>query len=266
MYFDERKLLPEAVDTLVKCPISTVHPYALMLGPVYVFMKLNQKFVSVKAPLDFFTPEELEKLSKYEEFYMPKIVRNSVRFQTAAKIVRSLLGAQDLTPYELSDEVLKVTAKLWGKEISIEPFFMAVFTHELCGEIFPEVMIQAREKTVALHDWGLLLSGAVVFLLVTNGFWSYEELIQIRNKVYSETVNGNKWTEASSEQEILIVTANRWMQNARAITLDKIETSNEEWTRKLATRLKRVKKQFSSKAEKAPSIYGEDGFIESGAA
>jgi len=69
MDFRQRKLPKEAAINLRISPIASVKPYALMIAPVYVFMRVNEKFVSVKAPLDFFTPEELERLKSFESFF-----------------------------------------------------------------------------------------------------------------------------------------------------------------------------------------------------
>jgi len=44
MLFDEKRLQMESATQLIQCPIHTVEPFALMLAPVYVLMKLNQKF------------------------------------------------------------------------------------------------------------------------------------------------------------------------------------------------------------------------------
>ncbi len=91
MLFDEKKLTVEAMPDLLQCPVSSVEPYAPMLAPIYVYMKLNEKLVSVKAPLDFFVPDELNSLKRYEVFYIPKFVQSTSRFQTAAKVVKNLI-------------------------------------------------------------------------------------------------------------------------------------------------------------------------------
>ena len=56
MDFSRKKLPPDAAEKMRNCPIHSVQPYALMIAPAYVYMKVNKKFVAVKAPLDFFTP------------------------------------------------------------------------------------------------------------------------------------------------------------------------------------------------------------------
>src|SRR3990167_7937356 len=91
MQFTQRKLPPEAVYTLRVSPIDSVEPYALTLAPMNVFLKRNEKFVSVKAPLDFFVPEELEKLRPLGNFFIPDFVDKVVPFRKAARSVAALL-------------------------------------------------------------------------------------------------------------------------------------------------------------------------------
>ena len=59
MDFRSKKLPPEAADQLRACPVESVKPYVAMPAPVYIYLRANAKFVSVKGPLDFFTPDEL---------------------------------------------------------------------------------------------------------------------------------------------------------------------------------------------------------------
>src|SRR5687767_11667820 len=104
MEFTHRKLPAEAYKELRICKVATMAPFALMLAPVYVFMKLNKKFVSVKAPLDFFTPEELERLAPSVILFVPKFVDAVLPFRDAAHQVRALISlkpeeAQGKEPY-----------------------------------------------------------------------------------------------------------------------------------------------------------------------
>jgi hypothetical protein len=284
MHFEDNKLLPEAVDTLFQCSIESVRPYVLMLAPVYVFMKRNEKFVSVKAPLDFFTSDELEKLKVYGVFYMPKFVKLAVRFETAARLVKNLFSlaasadsdtnnetdpdssAQQRksglppAPFELSNETLKLVGRLWGKELKIEPFFMAVFAHELCGVLNSDLLLQSREKAVMRHDWGLLLSGAFVFVAVQLGYWDLETLIELRNQIYTKTVEGEQWTRPSSLDSEIVCDLSQHLKGKKDLSADDLENFKGEWARRLKARLVRVKKTMARTAESSPSIYGEEGF------
>lgn len=268
MLFDDKKLTPEAIDDLLQCSIESVAPYTLMLAPVYVFMKLNKKFISVKAPLDFFLPEELERLKEYEVFYMPKFVRHSARFQTAARLVKNLLlseaknkNALDITPYEISNESLKVMATLWGKEMQIEPFFMGVFTHELCRPLNRETIVWAREQAVVRHDLGLLLSGAFVFLVIHLGVFDYETLNRLRDEIYEKTVAGEEWKTPKNIYDSIASSIDRYMLVNHAFHMVGLSQIQQEWSQKLLSRLKRIQDDFSRYSQKSPTIFGEDGFV-----
>ena len=268
MLFDDKKLNPEAVEDLLQCPIESIAPFTLMLAPIYVFMKLNQKFVSVKAPLDFFLPDELEKLRKHETFYVPKIIKSSVRYQTAARIIKkiytfndsnsNLLGASS---FEISNEVLKVIGSLWGNEVIVEPFFAAVFAHEFCRPLNSEMILNARETTVVRHDHGLLLSGVFVYVAVHLGWYSYEELNQLRDLIYERTVNGEDWSNATSSYELMINGLNQIIIKSSRIDIDQLKELRLEWSQKLLSRISRIKSEISKYSEKSPSIYGEEGFV-----
>ena len=106
MLFEDKKLQLESVERLIQCPVHSIEPFALMLAPVYILMKLNLKLVSVKAPLDFFTEEELQRLKSHEVFYLPKFVKSSVRFQTAARLIRKIITIQQ---YELSSAPFEIS-------------------------------------------------------------------------------------------------------------------------------------------------------------
>ena len=92
MLFDDRKFDAAQLAEMFSCPISTIEPYSLLLAPAYVYMKRNERVVSVKGPLDFFTPDELERIRGYEMIYFPKFVKSSVQFQTSARLVRKILS------------------------------------------------------------------------------------------------------------------------------------------------------------------------------
>ncbi len=161
MLFEAKKLEVESADELLQCSISTVKPYALMLAPVYVFMKRNEKFVSVKGPLDFFTPEELAAFSSYGAFHLPKTVAELTPFQTAAKLVREMLKETQApfppAPFEVSDELIKVLAPVWGRNIESSPFWSSIFSDELCGPLDSHELLYGRYTSFVLNDLGFLL-------------------------------------------------------------------------------------------------------------
>jgi hypothetical protein len=264
MFFEEKKLGIESISELLQCRVNSVEPYALMLAPVYVYMKLNEKLVSVKAPLDFFTPEELEHLSRYETFYIPKSVQLGSRFQTAAKIVSNLLRfekesssslGKNLEPaiYEVSNEVLLAVIPLWGRGLCIDPFFTAVFADELCGTFPPEKMLESRELTVVRHDLGILLSGLSTFVLLHLGRFDLKQLIDIRFSIYEAIVDRDEnWELPTSEWHLVVRDLKKFVENNEYFSVEALPKISSEWARKLSGRVQRIQK--SPKLRSYPSL------------
>jgi hypothetical protein len=244
MLFEAKKLEVESADELLQCSISTVKPYALMLAPVYVFMKRNEKFVSVKGPLDFFTPEELAAFASYGCFHLPKTVAELTAFQTAAKLAREMLKEAAApfppAPFELSDELIKVLAPIWGKNIEISPFCSSIFSDELCGTLDPQELLYGRDTAIVRHDLGLLLSGLLVFILAHSGAYDLDQLRKIRSETYSRTVRGEDWNSPFYEWEAVNRDLIRWLELRLNLNESEIRKFRSEWSFKLLGRLKRV--------------------------
>jgi hypothetical protein len=260
MQFDEKKLGVEAIDQLLQCHISSVEPYALMLAPIYIFMKLNQKLVSVKAPLDFFTPDELHHLSRYENFYIPKFVQSGSRFQTAAKLVRNLTSSNPTpsklapTSYELSNEVILTLATLWGRDLSIDPFYSAVFADELLGPLDPEKMLAARDLAVTRHDSGILLSGLITFVLLHLGFYDLSLISAIRVEVYESIVERDEnWQSPSSEWQVVARDLKQVVAQYLCLNTYGLKEIHSEWAHKLLGRISRISTFANLKAY--PSVH-----------
>jgi len=264
MLFDDKKLQIESISDLIQCPVHSVEPYALMLAPVYVLMKLNQKFVSVKAPLDFFTEEELERLKTHEVFYLPKFVKSSVRFQTAGRLIRKMLtlqqGQLSSAPHEISRESFSLLSELWGKQVSVEPFFMSIFAEEFCATLKTEKMLWAREHALIKHDHGLLLSGALIFIALHLGWFDLEELNQLRTSIYERTVQGEDWSVPKSELEFIVCDLNQVLNEHPAITLEVLSDMSSEWSNKLSARLRFLKNKNTNFSYDSVSIFGKEGF------
>ncbi len=244
MLFEVKKFELQSAEDLLSCRIKTVKPYALMPGPVYVFMKRNEKYVSVKAPLDFFTPDELFSFERYEMFYLPKAVSEVSGFQTSARLVRSLIGgswkAFPPAPFEVSDEVLKVLSPIWGRSVEMSPFCAAIFTDELCGSLSPDELIHGRDTTVARHDLGLLLSGLLVFVLVHLGWLDAALLARIRAETYSRTIRGEDWSAPRSEWEAINRDLIGVLDARSALHRAVLESIPSEWAMQLLGRLERI--------------------------
>ena len=265
MHFDDRRLQLESASELIQCPIHSIKPFALMLAPVYVLMKLNQKFVSVKAPLDFFTDDELQRLKNYEVFYLPTFARSSIRFQTAARLVKKTLTLRNdlfnLSSCELSGESFKIISALWGKSIRVESFFMSVFADELCTPFENSLMLNARENAVVLHDLGILLSGAVVFCALHLGYLDHHFLCSLRENIYRRTVEGDDWTKPQNEIDLITSDLLRLVSMDQALSLEVLNNIESEWARKLSARLEYLKKLNTNLLEESATIHGESGFV-----
>lgn len=264
MLFEDKKLQLESIENLIQCPVHSIEPFALMLAPIYILMKLNQKLVSVKAPLDFFTEDELRKLKNHEVFYLPKFIKSSVRFQTAARLVKKILTVQQselsATPFEISKETFRCLSELWGKQIQIEPFFMAIFADELCEALDQEKMLWARENTVINHDHGLLLSGALVFVALHLGWFDLNILNEIRKSIYERTVHGENWEKPTNEIEAIVGDLDKILRTEKYLNLTILRSTSKEWSAKLASRLCHLKNKNTNFSYESATIFGEEGF------
>ena len=264
MLFEDKKLQLESIDDLIQCPVHSIEPFSLMLAPVYILMKLNQKLVSVKAPLDFFTEDELQRLKLHEVFYIPKFIKSSVRFQTAARLIKKMLPVQQFelstAPFEISKESFSVLSELWGKQIQIEPFFMAIFADELCAPLDQEKMLWARENAVVNHDHALLLCGSLVFIALHLGWFDLVFLNQFRKTIYERTVLGEKWDNPKSEMESIVCDLNKILYVEKSLNYESLRATSSEWSKKLASRLLYLKNSKTKLTHVSATIYGEEGF------
>ncbi|MBU6154448.1 MAG: hypothetical protein KGP28_09125 [Bdellovibrionales bacterium] len=259
MLFEAKKLELDSAEDLYQCRVSSVKPFALMLSPVYVFMKRNQKFVSVKAPLDFFTPDELSSLGRYEEFFLPKIISEVSCFQTSARVVRGILKMSRKSfppsPFEVSNEIIKVTGASWGRDLRVSSFCAAIFADELCGHLESAELLLGRESAVVKHDLGLLLSGMLIFTLVHLGWHDLEVLKKMRAEVYSRTIRGEEWSSPSSQWEMVTSDLLRMMDLRLDLGLRALREFSSQWSFELGGRLKRLQESGRTYNER-----GEDRF------
>lgn len=281
MEFTHKKLPPEAAETLRLCPIRSVAPFALMLAPVYVYMKMNQKFVCVKAPLDFFTSEELERLDPFQAFFIPEFVDSALPFREAARRVRSLLSWQPRqasetednpyppaplppTPFELSDAVLRIIGPLWGDGAVIEPFFVAIFANEICELLPGEMMRAARDSNVELFERAIFRSAWAVFLALHLGYCNLDLLNRLRFRVFEETLNeiSPRFPCSEIDELIAIVAMSLETSQTRTLNGDIFNGRPERVSQKISARMARVKSQMILHGEPAPTIYGLKGFID----
>jgi hypothetical protein len=271
MDFSRRKLPKEAVTDMRLCMIESVRPYALMLAPAYVYMKVNEKFVAVKAPLDFFTPEELERLKPLGSFFFPSCVDAALRYRETARAVRSLLawepkpakgGAAVLppAPYELSDALLRLLAPLWGAQAAIEPFFVSTFANELCELLPGDLLKSARDRDVVGYERALLVSGWAVLLALLLGHADLAYLNRLRLGVFREAVGADPagFAPEITEEASAIHAAH----GTRALPSGHFATRASRAGAKLAGRMGRLRELAQAAGQSAPSVFGEGGFVD----
>jgi hypothetical protein len=276
MDFRHRKLPKEAAINLRISPIASVKPYALMLAPVYVFMRKNAKFIAVKGPLDFFTPEELVRFAPFESFFLPEFVDAALPFRQIARNVRRLLGwepeykgEQQLppAPYENSDAVLRMIGPLWGSGLVLEPFFAAVFSNELCDLLPPEKLKLARDQDYASYERSILRSGWAVFLALHLGYCDLPFLNRLQQRVFDASFTGvgiPSVGQAADVDELLEIVWESMGPNASAaVRGDVFSKSSSRSAQKVARRLERiVTEAMVLEDQPVPSIYGAKGFAD----
>jgi hypothetical protein len=291
MEFTQKKLPLELMPRLYRLKIETVQPFALMLAPVYVFLPSNEKLVSVKAPLDFFTPAELERLKAYKFLYLSDFVTTILPYREAGQLIRRLLlwkspaSAEQSpdtgfspaeypeailppSPFELSDAILRTIGPLWWRYTSdkpgIEPFMAAVFANELCDLIPGEKLLKAREESIENFDKALLRSGWVVFLALHLGYSDLDFLNELRFRVFEENIKGDPELVPENEVDELIAFSYVTFKNihVRLIKGDLFGKIPGAVAQKISNRIDRIRLEFLSKGRHAPTIYGERGFID----
>jgi hypothetical protein len=282
MHFTHVKLPVSAAATLRNCPIHTVSAFALMISPVYVYMRRNKKFVAVKAPLDFFTPEELAQLLPFESFFLPEFIDSALLFRETARHIKALIqwdpekkiAAQDLlsrevalppAPYEISDAVLRMVAPLWGNRSAIEPFFVTIFSNEICELLPADILRIAREKSVDRFECALFRSSWAVFLALHLGYYSLDFINNLRNQVFFESMQGEEGSYTFGERDELLSYVWLTVKSSQTQLFDAqlFKGTSSRVTQKLAARLKRIQDHFPAtlKANDC-SIFGPRGFVD----
>lgn len=279
MEFRHRKIgTAEASRVLTPLPIGEITPFALMWAPVYVFMERNQKYVALKAPLDFFDPNEIEKWkASRRALFVQKCVVAVAPFVEAGKRIRRLLTkyreeGQGLAPtsFELSDAVLRVLAPLWGPATEIEPFFAVAFAEAICGPLQSELLVEAREESVEHLECAILRSSLGVFLGVQLGMTQITHLKRLRSDLFVLSVqNLNLRVDLSPEvQELSQIVMSAVTDNSsRSVASLAMSLRNERVAKMIASRLARIERdQLKGANPASASIYARGGFLEEGAA
>ena len=276
MQFSHKKLAKDKISSLRRVPISVCEPSVILLTPVYVYLPKNQKFVAIKAPLEFFSKAELEKLSPFENFYLPDFIDLIAPFQRAGESVSELLKvkvrlklASNMGPvqvelptsqHETSDSILRLTSSLWGAGARIEPFFLIFFANEICGLLPEKVLRQAADNNLEDFELSLLQASVAVFLALQMGWSERAFLTSLRNFFFDEP------RKATGDAELLI----QWVQKilphseVRVVSLESVRESGNQMgpsalNVKLVQRLERVSQRLIPPGATTASVYGPKG-------
>ncbi len=282
MDFDRKKLSREEGAQLRPLQPNTMQPYALLPAPVYVFLRRNEKYVSVKGPLDFFSDEELERYSSAGTLFFPDFIDSVLPFQSAAVRVRSVLSIQPrdrqgsgtgkifnvpmaLSSYEVSDAVLRLVGPLWGRSISLEPFFSVIFVDELCEAIPATRLIAARELNVEAFEHAILSSSLLIFLALHLGWCDLPYLNDLRVRSFDAVMEGVTQFHGRVSEEVELFSICRdaaFVEKTRSLTRDWLALRAEIVGQKLAFRLGRVLRDLAEKSQPTSSVYGKGGLID----
>jgi hypothetical protein len=234
-------------------------------------MKLNQKFVTIKGPFDFFTPQELEKLKPFENLYFTEFIDFALPFQTAAQSVRFLLDwdASQLppTPYEVSDAVIRILGKVWWKDSMgypvIEPYFINIFVNDLCDEIPSDVLCQARDNDMNVYEQGIMHSSLAVFLALHFGQNELSYLNKIRKEVFSQTCAQTEINLVDTHLKTILKAAIEQVasNNGKLIQTELFKEKTSRTQAKFTGRMNRIKTSFAKGPSDGPmpSAFGERG-------
>ncbi len=271
----------EAAGRLRRLALDQVQPYELNLAPLYVYLRRNEKFVSVKAPLDFFTPQELDRYRTYDCFFMSPFIDLVRPYQTAARMVRKLLlwnhtdadtHQFTLPPYEMSQRVLGQVLPLWKNNFTIEPFFIVVFVNELCTSLEPDTLIKVREASVLGFDRALVYCSVTVFLALHLGYCNVEYLERIRTRLFGTTLedgaNPALFVEGDIEELALRVLQVFSSEDESVVTppasLSIAEFANDmsRVACKMRSRVRHMRSQVRNTGFSTASVFGITGFVQ----
>ncbi len=274
MEFSKKKLTQESALQMRASPMSSIRPYRLLSAPAYLFMKMNGKFVGIKGPLDFFTPEELEKLKPFETLYFTDFVDTALPFQSVARSIRSLLlwdpAVLPPTPYEMSDAVLRLLGKVWWKDASgwpvIEPYFVSIFVDELCDALPTDLLRQLRDDNLSLCDEAIFKSSIAVFLALHLAHNEITYLNKLRADVFQQVAKKEKIQIKDQDLNYLY---HEWVERIFSLNHKKIQSaylseSKNSSSMKLLGRMTRIKNVLARGASDGPvpTIYGARGVID----
>jgi hypothetical protein len=272
------------MHSLRRVPVDTCAPNAILLTPIYVYLPKNKKFIAVKAPLQLFSVEELEKLKSFENFYFPEFIDLIAPFQKAGEAVREILkvrqrrqirssGGTSMIPlpmaqHELNDALLRIVGPLWGRGVRVEPFFLCFFADAVCEPLPASILGKAAEQDGDRFELSLLRASTAVFLALHLGYGDVKLLTCLRDRVFQAgTEVGPPIAPLSGELGQLFDLVEAVLPDAetREISFESIRKiqmtigCGGRSPYKLRSRLNRVRDELMGPKGLEASLYGEKG-------
>jgi hypothetical protein len=285
MDFTNRKLPRNAASDLRRLPLGELQPFAFMFSPVYVFLKRNEKFIGIKAPLDFFVQAEIEKVQPYGTLYVTPFVDQVAPFRAAGRRVKKILSgrAQAIDrdeigypevklpppPWEVSDTVLGVVGPLWGRDLRIEPFFATAFVQDFCGSLPESLLLNSRDADILMHEKAIFRSTWAVFLALHLGLCDLDWLKRLRTRVFAivseQTVPASAGADRDPPDiaELLKLADSAVFddEGIQPLNGDAFQYEDFRLALKINSRLERVKKEFAPRSTYKGSVRGKKGFL-----
>lgn len=291
MRFRDPKLHLGAEAKLRKVERTYFKPFVVMVSPVYVKLPLNQKFVAIKAPLQFFTKDELQKWKSHEHFYLPGFVDQVSLFQSTGVQIRVLLSQQEqvkiqsfkngkivkenlrlpASSVKQNDQLLRLLGPLWGTMLAVEPFFASFCGNEVCDPFLPDTLARAENVSVKDFELAFVRSNTAVFFALHLGWRDTTALSQFRDWVFLKSIGAptdhlEKALLASTQSGTRKITEIiRWVLkvvpkvdsvrvNKRVLKKFKIFSAQA-----LVKRLERIEKENLHKSQISYSIFASEG-------
>ena len=164
---------------------------------------------------------------------------------------------------ELSKAILKTLGPLWSDEKTIEPFFVAAVVEELCDYLSPKLLQKARDQSVEIFEYAVLLSSWAVFIALHMGHCELGYLNRLRYRVFSEAAGLLEVTaDVACETEEIVFMARATLPDRHVRVLGASELANfaKRASRKIGSRIDRLDALSVFSDEETPSIYGARGF------
>ncbi|MEN9724075.1 MAG: hypothetical protein RJB38_2061 [Pseudomonadota bacterium] len=265
MNFTRKKLPLDRAKEMRVCPVDSLQACVPLPAPLYALLSTNQKFLAIKAPMDFLTEDDLEKASKFEALYFPPFIEQVIPYRRAGKsalwLLEGLKSGEGLrpAPFEVSDAWVQMTAPLWSGEGLIEPFFVSVFVSEVCGAFPGDLMKAVHDRDLEAYEQAVMKSSWIVWQALHLDFFDLDWLQALRRGVFEACGMGGRYRGPDIGED--------WIRNVllsemplHPITLT--DFSGASVRTKLDSRMRRLRRELIDSKQVLPSILGESGFLE----